>query len=221
MSRSRTIFCFHSLRRRTTGIGLKASKQVPERQARPSCSRCWRDREASYRFGRERRRADRPKTVFLHTPICALRWRMTHPFPHPPAAPASQPASWPASWPASGASPAPAAPPRRNADYRWTPAKAMAFLEALAQCGKVAAAARGVGMTRQSAYRLRARSALVAQAWPLALAAGRARRELRGRGRGAAFQGHPTQGYGTQGYTPQGDGTQGYVSQGYTAGAPR
>jgi hypothetical protein len=49
------------------------------------------------------------------------------------------------------------APPRCNADYRWTPAKAMAFLEALAVCGKVAEAARGVGMTRQSAYRLRSR----------------------------------------------------------------
>ena len=103
---------------------------------------------------------------------------MTHPLPHPPPAPASPPASSPA----SGASPAPAAAPRRNADYRWTPAKAMGFLEALAACGKVAAAARSVGMTRQSAYRLRARVPLVAQAWPLALAAGRARQGSRGAG---------------------------------------
>jgi hypothetical protein len=78
--------------------------------------------------------------------------------------------------------PAPArAEPRCNADYRWTPAKAMAFLEALAANGKVAEAARSVGMTRQSAYRLRSRSAEVAQGWRLALAAGKARRRARGR----------------------------------------
>ena len=84
------------------------------------------------------------------------------------------------------------AEPRANADYRWTPAKAMAFLEALAACGKVAVAARSVGMTRQSAYRLRRRSAEVAQGWPLALAAGKARRRARGRRRPAACQ--PAQG---------------------------
>jgi hypothetical protein len=91
---------------------------------------------------------------------------MTH---HAPIAPAA---------PVDGAH---AAPPRCNADYRWTPAKAMAFLEALAVCGKVAEAARSVGMTRQAAYRLRSRSAFVAQGWPLALAAGKARRRARGR----------------------------------------
>ena len=60
----------------------------------------------------------------------------------------------------------PAAAPRRrsrprrcNADYRWTVPKAMAFLEALARCGEVAEAARAVGMSRQAAYRLRARLA--------------------------------------------------------------
>jgi hypothetical protein len=48
-------------------------------------------------------------------------------------------------------------PPRRcNADYRWTMPKVTAFLEALAQSGCVAEAARAVGMSRQSAYRLRA-----------------------------------------------------------------
>ena len=58
-------------------------------------------------------------------------------------------------------SPDPTIPPRRrcNADYRWTLPKAMAFLEALAQCGEVAEAARAVGMSRQAAYRLRARLA--------------------------------------------------------------
>jgi len=39
----------------------------------------------------------------------------------------------------------------------WTPRKQAAFLEALAATHSVAAAAREVGMTRQTAYRLRAR----------------------------------------------------------------
>lgn len=78
---------------------------------------------------------------------------------------------------------APAAP-RCNADYRWTTAKALVFLDALAACGKVAEAARAVGMTRQSAYRLRRRSTFVAEGWPLALAAGKARRRARGRRQG-------------------------------------
>jgi len=56
--------------------------------------------------------------------------------------------------------------------YRWTAAKALAFLDDLGLHGNVARAARSVGMTRQSAYRLRDRSLTVAQAWPLALAAG-------------------------------------------------
>lgn len=60
--------------------------------------------------------------------------------------------------------PAAAAPTARkarqyNADYRWTMPKVTAFLEALALCGCVAEAARSVGMSRQSAYRLRARLA--------------------------------------------------------------
>lgn len=46
---------------------------------------------------------------------------------------------------------------RRNADYRWTKPKLIAFLRELSLTGSVAAAARGVGMSRQSAYRLRAR----------------------------------------------------------------
>ena len=49
--------------------------------------------------------------------------------------------------------------PRPAAEYRWTDNKAFAFLQALAQHGKVAAAARSVGMTRQSAYRLKQRVA--------------------------------------------------------------
>lgn len=59
------------------------------------------------------------------------------------------------------ASPPPAArkPRRLTADYRWTMPKVLAFLEALSTCGSVAEAARSVGMSRQSAYRMRARLA--------------------------------------------------------------
>ena len=46
---------------------------------------------------------------------------------------------------------------RTNPDYRWTRPKTIAFLRALALGGSVAGAAREVGMSRQSAYRLRAR----------------------------------------------------------------
>lgn len=55
----------------------------------------------------------------------------------------------------------PASPRRRarqcNADYRWTVPKVQDFLRALEQCGRVAEAARAVGMSRQAAYALRAR----------------------------------------------------------------
>ena len=44
-----------------------------------------------------------------------------------------------------------------NADYRWTVPKVAAFLLALEKCGRVAEAAREVGMSRQAAYALRAR----------------------------------------------------------------
>jgi len=81
--------------------------------------------------------------------------------------------------------PASAAPARaRHPDplphdrYRWTPAKAVAFLRDLADHGNVARAARSVGMTRQSAYRLRDRSPVIAEAWPLAIEAGARRAAL-------------------------------------------
>ncbi len=67
-------------------------------------------------------------------------------------------------------------PPRPRAEYRWTNRKAHAFLAALAEHGKVAAAARAVGMTRQSAYRLRSRVPVLADDWAWAQAVGRARR---------------------------------------------
>ena len=53
--------------------------------------------------------------------------------------------------------PSPTIRPRCHADYRWTVPKVAAFLKALAESGSVAGAAREVGMSRQSAYRLRAR----------------------------------------------------------------
>ncbi len=67
-------------------------------------------------------------------------------------------------------------PPRPYTEYRWTQRKAHAFIEALAQHGKVAAAARAVGMTRQSAYKLKDRVPQVAEVWARAQAAGRERR---------------------------------------------
>ena len=67
-------------------------------------------------------------------------------------------------------------PPRSFAEYRWTNRKAHAFLDALACHGKVAAAARAVGMTRQPAYRLRARVPVVAEGWARAQAIGREQR---------------------------------------------
>ena len=74
-------------------------------------------------------------------------------------------------------------PPRVNADYRWTAPKVIAFFEALAAGGSVAEAARAVGMSRQSAYRLRARYAgtEVARGWELAQRAGIAARARRRR----------------------------------------
>ncbi|MWV29155.1 hypothetical protein [Aurantiacibacter rhizosphaerae] len=52
---------------------------------------------------------------------------------------------------------------------RWTGPKAAIFLKALAQHGKVAKAAREVGMSRQAAYRLRSRAPKFAQMWDWAM----------------------------------------------------
>ncbi|HUQ14282.1 MAG TPA: LysR family transcriptional regulator [Novosphingobium sp.] len=54
---------------------------------------------------------------------------------------------------------------------QWTPLRQRAFLRALSVTGDVARAARTAGMSRQSAYRLRARLAGRGfdQAWTLAL----------------------------------------------------
>lgn len=77
-------------------------------------------------------------------------------------------------------SPAPTRSTRRcNADYRWTRTKVLAFLRALARCGKVAEAARSVGMSRESAFRLRGRLAdpVFQDMWALAIRTGLAVRE--------------------------------------------
>jgi len=66
--------------------------------------------------------------------------------------------------------------------YHWTTDKALVFLGALADLGSVAAAARAVGMSRQSVYRLRDRlgeQGLFARAFERVQAEGRARRQAR------------------------------------------
>lgn len=63
--------------------------------------------------------------------------------------------------------------------YHWTTLKARVFLGALADLGRVGEAARVVGMSRQSAYKLRERlgeDTLFAHAWDEARAEGRIRR---------------------------------------------
>jgi hypothetical protein len=56
--------------------------------------------------------------------------------------------------------PSPPAPPPTAPDRtHWTPAKQRRFLVALLECGCVAQAARGVGMSPASAHRLRRRLA--------------------------------------------------------------
>lgn len=89
---------------------------------------------------------------------------------------------------------------RSNADYRWTRPKILAFLHGLGDTGSVAAAARRVGMSRQSAYRLRARlGEQFAGLWDEGLRLAAVRRRLEATG-------------------PQGDG---FSPQGDTGGARR
>lgn len=66
--------------------------------------------------------------------------------------------------------------------YHWTTYKARVFLGALADLGRVGEAARAVGMSRQSAYRLRERlgeGGLFAHAWDRARAEGRDKLRVR------------------------------------------
>jgi len=79
--------------------------------------------------------------------------------------------------PYGSASPPPrSAQPERERAHRynhWTNARMAAFLRALAETRSVAAAARSVGMSRQSAYKLRNRlpRSPFAQAWDMVFAA--------------------------------------------------
>ena len=82
----------------------------------------------------------------------------------------------------------PAPPPDKaslpDPAYHWTTRKALVFLGALGDLGLVSAAARVVGMSRQSAYRLRERlgeGGVFAQQWDRALAQGREQRRSRKR----------------------------------------
>lgn len=79
----------------------------------------------------------------------------------------------------------PTAPPARRTpdNTRWTGDKASTFLKLLARHGKVARAARDVGMSRQAAYRLRARAPQFAAFWEDALELARRRRASSRRGR--------------------------------------
>jgi hypothetical protein len=67
--------------------------------------------------------------------------------------------------------PTPAHPERHN---QWTPERMSGFLRELAACQNVSQAARSVGMSRQSAYKLRDRLAdkAFALAWEVALESG-------------------------------------------------
>lgn len=68
----------------------------------------------------------------------------------------------------------PARRPKSSPEPRWTGARMGQFLDELAASQSVAAAARAVGMSRQSAYRLRARlqGAAFGTAWEAALQLG-------------------------------------------------
>lgn len=65
--------------------------------------------------------------------------------------------------------------PRPN-NARWTGAKASTFIKMLARSGKVTSCALAVGMSRQSAYRLRARSPNFAHYWDIAMGEAKRRR---------------------------------------------
>ena len=81
----------------------------------------------------------------------------------------------------------PAAKPNPD-NTRWTGEKAATFLKLLARSGKVAPCARAVGMSRQAAYRLRARAPKFAEYWDVAMEEAQRRRASARRGRKAV---HP------------------------------
>jgi molybdenum-dependent DNA-binding transcriptional regulator ModE len=66
---------------------------------------------------------------------------------------------------------------KSNGEYRWNRDKIIALVRAFTATGSVTASARTVGMSRQSAYRLRARmGASFAELWDDALRVGHRRR---------------------------------------------
>jgi hypothetical protein len=70
--------------------------------------------------------------------------------------------------------------PRRSGE--WTPAKAVTFVVTLAASRSVTFAAHQAGMSRKSAYALKARNSAFAEAWNAALKAGEASGSARGKG---------------------------------------
>ena len=89
---------------------------------------------------------------------------------HRPVPEASQPGSTPSQRP-------------RPNNARWTGAKASTFIKMLARSGKVTSCALAVGMSRQSAYRLRARSPNFAHYWEIAMGEAKRRRASARRGK--------------------------------------
>ncbi|RPF72195.1 hypothetical protein [Aurantiacibacter spongiae] len=73
---------------------------------------------------------------------------------------------------------APGASSAARDNSRWTGVKAAAFLRHLALGGNATRAAAAVGMSRKSAYSLRARAPQFAQAWEVALHDWRQMREV-------------------------------------------
>ena len=101
--------------------------------------------------------------------------------------------------------PPPRQPPRKPApdNTRWTGAKASGFLKLLARTGKVASSARAVGMSRQAAYRLRARAPKFAEYWDMSMDLAARRKASSRRGRKPV---HPLLAKGPVGDAAQGDG---------------
>ena len=78
---------------------------------------------------------------------------------------------------------APQAGKVRPTNSRWTGDKASTFIKMLARSGKVTSCALAVGMSRQSAYRLRARSPNFAHYWEIAMGEAKRRRASARRGK--------------------------------------
>lgn len=107
-------------------------------------------------------RTEQKENTFLHPRVCALSFQMdSHTPPFAPSSAAAEDFSdhheTPSVLPAVRSGPPGAAPCDGDPEDRWTKAKMAEFLRVLAAQQSVAAAARAVGMSRQSAYKLRNR----------------------------------------------------------------